>query len=120
ATGGVATFTAKSATLQGTFAAPAIGKLTLAAVSGGTVASAGALAALTATSLSNAFILSGANFGADGVLGGGDDSFAGGSIGTVKVKAAIAGSVIAAGAAPGADGTFGTADDAGPGGVIKS
>ena len=60
ATGRVAAFTAKSATLQGTLAAPAIGKVTLAAVSGGTVASAGALAALTATSLSNAFILSGA------------------------------------------------------------
>src|SRR5206468_4304730 len=48
--------------------------------------------------LSIGHILAGANFGPDGVLGGGDDTFAAGSIGSFKVNNSVVNnSVVAAG-----------------------
>ena len=55
-----------------------------------------------AGALNNAFVLSGTNFGSDGHPGGGDDSFAAGSIGSVSVGSMTA-SVIAAGLRPASD-----------------
>ncbi len=65
-------------------------------------------------------ILAGANFGADGVLGGGDDTFAAGSINAVRVGGAVTGSVIAAGLDLVDDILLNGNDVLLPGGVIKS
>jgi hypothetical protein len=48
-------------------------------------------------SLSVARLLAGTNFGADGVLGGGDDTFAAGKIGSIKVGNSTNNAVVAAG-----------------------
>jgi len=51
--------------------------------------------------VTNSLILVGASLGTDGLLGGGDDQFASGSIGKVNIGGAVAGSTIAAGLNPG-------------------
>jgi uncharacterized delta-60 repeat protein len=119
--GALASFGAPGASLQGTlFATGSIAKLQLGSVSGGVIASEGAISSVTTASFSNALLLSGANLGADDLLGGGDDSFSAGSIGSVTVRGAITDSIFAAGAGPGPDGIFGDSDDTGPGGIIRS
>jgi uncharacterized delta-60 repeat protein len=118
--GRVASFSAGSATLQGSFYSTGpITQLLLGNVDG-TIASAGAIGRVTAANFSNALLLSGANLGTDGVVGGGDDSFGTGSIASVTVKGTITNSIFAAGVGPGTDGIYGTSDDTGPGGIIRA
>ena len=107
-TGSLKTLTAKPADVTGAvFATGAIGNVNVGNLAGGTVASAGgAIGTVSAFSLSDARILSGANLGNDGHLGGGDDSFAGGSIKAVKVAGNISATVIGAGYDSGGDGDF--------------
>ena len=96
------------------------GLITLGGVAGGTVAVAGDLLGVVVKgALSDATVLSGVNLGADGVLGGGDDSAGAGSIRTVKVAGSTTGSVFAAGALPGANGVFGDGDDVHPAGATN-
>jgi uncharacterized delta-60 repeat protein len=96
------------------FATGALGNLNLGSVAGGTIASgSGVIGTVAAAALTNAHILSGANLGADGILGGtgaNADSFNAGSIKAVKVKGAITTSFIGAGVNP-VDNTFGNNDD---------
>jgi hypothetical protein len=67
----------------------------------------GSISSITAASLTDAFVLAGANLGADGEIGGNDDSYAAGNINTLKVTGAITGATIAAGIAP-TNGDFAT------------
>src|SRR5205823_187625 len=119
-TGSLTSLTAPRAVLAGTLATTGgIGTVKVSAITG-TIASAGSIGTITAASATGAKVLSGVSLGGDGKLGGGDDTFTAGSIGTFKVTGPIAASVIAAGAAPGPDGVFGTADDVtAGGGTIK-
>ncbi len=107
-TGALKSIAAKGVDLAGIlFASGAIGKVMLRNVSGGTIASAaGSIGTVAAASINNALVLSGANLGVDGRIGGGDDSFAGGTIRSVKVMGTIAASVIGAGYDPGSDVDF--------------
>ncbi|HEX4123949.1 MAG TPA: hypothetical protein VHY37_04420 [Tepidisphaeraceae bacterium] len=91
-TGTLKSMTAKSASLTGTFAVSGdIGKLNAGAITG-TIASAGGLiSAITAATLSDATILSGANLSSSG------DFYASGSIGSITVTGAITDSLIGAG-----------------------
>ena len=95
------------------FATGSLGKLKFSSV-GGTIASGGgAISSIFVASLDNARVLSGANLGADGAVGGAGlnaDSYGEGSIGTIKVTGAVTSSVIEAGVNP-VDQTFGNADD---------
>jgi hypothetical protein len=99
-----------------------VGKAVLNAISGGTFAAAGAIGTVTLTSVTGGMVLSGADFGADGLPGGGGDAFAMGSIGTLRVNGAIQSSLIAAGLDP-VDGVFNNGNDqivGGPLSVIRS
>lgn len=109
--------------LSGTmFVGGMLGKLRIGAVTG-TIAVNGAITSILADSLTNAKILSGANLGADALLGGTNanaDAFGVGVIGKVKVRGAIAMSIIGAGLNP-VDGVIGNSDDAvTPGSSIRS
>ena len=84
----------------------------------GTIAATGSIASVTAASLTDAFILAGANLGSSGELGTGDNTFAAGNLNTLKVTGAITGSTIAAGIAP-TNGDFAT-PAANYGGAIKT
>lgn len=77
----------------------------------GTLATAGALGKVVIGATSGAKILSGVNLGANGVLGGGDDTYKPGAITSLTLQGPMINSVIAVGISPGADGIFGTADD---------
>jgi hypothetical protein len=119
--GALGSLTARSADLAGTMSVQgAVGKAVLNAI-GGTLAAAGAIGTVTLTSLTGGMVLSGANFGAVGLPGGGDDAFATGSIGTLRVNGAIQSSLIAAGLDP-VDGVFNGNDQivGGPLSVIRS
>jgi uncharacterized delta-60 repeat protein len=122
--GSLKSVSAKTADLAGIMSATgSIGAVTLASISGGTIVSAGTITGLTANSVNNGKILAGTSFGANGILGGGDDAFATASITKIAIKGAVAGSVFSAGANPGADGAYGTGDDTGNGGsssIIKN
>ncbi len=61
-------------------------------------------------SVANAFILAGANLGADRTLGGGDDTFAPGTIKSLQINGAVTASVFAAGLDP-IDSIFHNGDD---------
>jgi hypothetical protein len=95
------------------------GKLALGNVTGGTVATQGAIASLTVGSLTNAKVLSGANLGGDAALGGTGadaDSFDRGFIGALRVAGEIKGSTVAAGLKP-VDDTIGNENDVVVGGA---
>ena len=81
------------------------------------------IANLTASSMTDATVLAGANLGSDGRLGGtgsAADSFAAGTIDALDVTGAISSSFIARGVAP-FNGTFGSGNDTSAGvGLIKS
>ena len=111
-TGTLRSLQAQPVTLSGTLSAPAgISTLVLGSVDGGTLAT-GALGVITIRgNLVRARILSGANFGSDGHLGGGDDVYSGSNIQTLNVTGSVTDSLIAVGLNPGADGTFLTKDD---------
>jgi hypothetical protein len=131
-TGALKGFNAKTADLSGTMYVPGdAGKLVLGNVTG-TVAAFGKITSLVATTLDGAKVLSGANLGANGELGGTSavdaDTFRNGYIGAVKVAGAITGSTIAAGLNP-VDDTIGDEDDivvggagadGGPSSIIRS
>jgi hypothetical protein len=103
-TGTLKSLVNKSANLVGTLSTTgAIGTLSLGNVNGGTIAGAGGIGTLSLLSASNAYILSGANLGADGEQGGSGndaDTFSAGSIHTFKVAGSLTNSVIAAGVEP--------------------
>jgi hypothetical protein len=69
--------------------------------------------------LTDAVVLGGATFGADGLPGGGDDTFHPGTIGSISVGSAV-GSVIAAGLDPAVDNPFTVGGTLLPGSVIKA
>ncbi|HLZ10332.1 MAG TPA: hypothetical protein VKT80_17215, partial [Chloroflexota bacterium] len=86
--------------LSGTVSSGAgIGKVKLGAFTG-TLAAATSIASVSAASMTNAKLLAGANLGANGILGGGDDTFGAGSINTFSVTGAMSGSIVAAGVDP--------------------
>ena len=111
--GSLKTFNAKSATLAGVMTVSgALGKTTLAAITNGTLAAAGDIAALTlGGAVTNAKILAGTLLGADLAPGGSDDAFAAGIIRKIAIKGAVTGTIFSAGVNPGASGTFGDGDD---------
>lgn len=91
----------------------ALGRLRVGKLSGTVASARGIIGAVFAASLDNAHVLSGANLGADGRLGGSGadaDTFAAGSIGLIHVSGGIASSFIGAGVNP-VDRTFGNSDD---------
>jgi uncharacterized delta-60 repeat protein len=90
------------------FAVDAIGRLKLADFTGTISSGSGVIGGMLAASMENATILSGANFGDDGILGGtSPDTFSSGSIGQLRVVGAITSSFIGAGVGP----SFGTQSD---------
>jgi hypothetical protein len=121
ADGAIGSITASTTTLTGTLSSPAaIGKVTIAALSGATIA-APTIASLTIKSgVANSHILAGVQLGADNALGGGNDTFAAGTMGTIKIGGAVTASIIGAGLDP-VDGVFLNGNDQLlPGGSIKS
>ena len=109
--GNLGSFVAPQADLAGTFSVSgSSSRITLGTISGGTFSSVGPVGTLVASSLTNAKILAGANLGPDNALGGGDDTFAAGSIDTITIRGAIQGSFIGAGVDP-VNGILGDADD---------
>jgi uncharacterized delta-60 repeat protein len=117
--------TGKTADLAGTlFVNGPVAKITLGNVAGtasapATVAASGPIRSLSVLSLSNARVLSGANLGADALVGGGDDTFGAGQIRALKVAGAVAASFIGAGVNP-VNGVFGDAGDTLLGGTASS
>ncbi len=77
----------------------------------GTLDAAGSINKLTVDSINGGTVLSGTSLGADGLIGGGDDSYGAGFIKTMTVTGPVINSTIAVGINPGPDGIFGTADD---------
>jgi uncharacterized delta-60 repeat protein len=117
-TGSLKNVTAKTADLSGTlWTSGTLGTVNIGNVTG-TIASTGSISSITAASLTDAFILAGANLGSDGEIGGNDDSYAAGNINTLKVATTITGSTIAAGITP-TNGDFAT-PSANYGGAIKT
>src|SRR5439155_19076946 len=96
--GTLKSMTARSADLSGTlYATCAIGKVLLRNVTGTIASAAGSIGAVQAANMTDALVLSGANFGNDLVRGGGDDSYGAGSIASIQVSGAINSSLIGAG-----------------------
>jgi len=94
-------------------AAGTIGRLRVGKLSGTIASARGIIGSVFAASLDNAHILSGANLGADGQLGGtgaNADTFAPGAIGSIQVAGDITSSFIGAGVDP-VDRTFGNSND---------
>jgi hypothetical protein len=101
-------------------AAGALGSFTTDGLFGSDLAAA-SIGTFKAAGVNAAHILAGASFGANGTLGGGDDTFAAGTIKTISVAGGITSSLIAAGLDGGADKTVLTPDDALlPGGSVSS
>ena len=98
--------------LSGTvFAVEAIGRVKAADLTGTIASGSGVIGSIFAASMEKALILSGANFGNDGHLGGVDpDTFGAGSIGAIRVSGNITSSFIGAGVDP-VDSVFGNSDD---------
>ena len=86
-----------------------LGAIHLAGVTG-TVAAGQRIRSLNVGSLTGATVLAGADLGANGVLGGGDDAFAAGSITLITVRGQISTSFVGAGINP-TDGVFGNGND---------
>jgi hypothetical protein len=108
---------ATTADLFGTlFVAGPVGTINLGTINGGTVAAAGNVLGVTVKGgILNGRILAGVNLGADGELGGGDDTAAAAILRKVAIGATATGSIFAAGVLPGANGTYGDGDDVGTG-----
>jgi hypothetical protein len=83
---------------------------------GGTVAVGGSITKLTTGALDGATFLDGAILPADSANGSTNNTYAGGSIGTMIVNGPVYSSAIAVGVSPGPDGIFGTSDDTSAGG----
>jgi len=100
--------------LKGTlFATDAIGRAKLGDVTGTIASGSGVIGNMTALSMTNGRVLSGANLGDDGLVGGtgaSQDAFHPGSIGFLHVVGAIASSFVGAGVDP-VDTTFGNSND---------
>lgn len=98
-----------------TFSAGVNGKVQTLVSSGGFTgdfAAAGGFGAIAVRgAVTNAHILAGADLGADGRIGGGDDTFAAASLRLLQVLGSINGSTIGAGLDP-VDGIFGNGNDA--------
>ena len=95
------------------FATGAIGRLKFGNVSGTIASGQGVIGSILALSMDSARVLSGANLGADGMVGGSGpdaDSYGAGSIGSIKVSGTITSSFVGAGVNP-VDRTFGNSDD---------
>jgi len=95
------------------YAAGALGRVKLGDVSGTIASGAGSIGLIAAASLSNARILSGANLGSDGAVGGSgadQDVFGPGSIGAIRIAGGITASFIGAGVIPTGQ-TFGGSQD---------
>jgi uncharacterized delta-60 repeat protein len=122
---GGAIASATAGDLTGSFyATGALGKLTFGNVAGTIASGSGVIGSISAASLDNARILSGANLGADGLVSGSgsganDDTYGAGAIGSLKVKGAIASSFVGAGVNP-VDQTFGNTGDQLVGGTASS
>jgi hypothetical protein len=112
--GPIGTINAANVDLVGTFSVQGkASHVTLGNIAGGTFTATGAIGNMTIASLSSGAVLSGANPGADAVFAGAsdtDDSFAPGSIQSLKVNGAITASVVGAGVNP-VDGIFGNGND---------
>ena len=89
------------------FAAGALGRIRFSSVAGTIASGSGVIGMILTATMDNARVLSGANMGADGTIGG---SYAAGAIGSIKVSGAITSSFIGAGVNP-VDRTFGNMDD---------
>ena len=101
----------------------AAGPIALGSINGGTLAAAGDLfGVLVKGAVASGRVLAGANLGANGRLGGGDDAAGVGSIRrlTLASIAGTTGSVFAAGTLPGANGTYGDGDDVHAGGATSA
>lgn len=83
----------------------AVRSISIGNVVGGTIAVNGAITTLSSSGLAGAKVLDGIDLGPDGQLGGGDDSYSPGEIGSIRVTGAVTQSFIAVGFAP-ADGLF--------------
>lgn len=95
------------------FATGALGRARLGEIKGTIASGSGVIGTITASALNNARILSGANLGADGAVGGAGlnaDKYGAGAIGSIRVAGAITSSFIGAGVDP-VNQTFGDTDD---------
>ena len=87
----------------------------------GVIAAAGSISTLSARSLTGAKVLAGTSLGSDNQIGGGGsaaDSYAAGSIGSLRISGAIATSFIGAGVDP-VDAVYGNSDDSEAGGALS-
>lgn len=97
----VGSITAPGTTLAGVLdVGGSLGRLTLASLNGANLAAANFGSVLIGGAVTNSRVLAGTSFGANGVPGGGDDSFAAGTINSIRVVGSVTTSVIAAGLNP--------------------
>jgi hypothetical protein len=112
--GSIGSFNASTADVAGNFIVQgSAGHIAIGSLSGGALSATGTVGTVTTGSLTNAFVLSGANPGNDLAFAGAgdtDDSFQAGSIQSIVVTGAIQNSVIGAGVNP-VDGIFGNGND---------
>ena len=109
---GIASLTA--ADLSGNvFAIGALGRLKFRKIAGTIASGSGVIASVAGATMDSARIISGANLGADGAVGGSGanaDTYGAGAIGLIRISGAITSSFVGAGVAS-IDQTFGNADD---------
>ncbi|HZL35933.1 MAG TPA: hypothetical protein VFC78_11525 [Tepidisphaeraceae bacterium] len=104
--GSLRSIIAPTADLTGTISiAGSVAAVSLGNVMGGIVAAGNSIGTFSASTLTGAKLLAGASLGTDGQIGGGDDAYAPGTIGLIKLTGPATNSFIAAGFAP-ADGLF--------------
>ena len=120
--GPIRQISAPTADLAGTLSiAGTAGKLVLGGVTG-VIAVSGAIGSLTiGGNVSGAKILSGADLGSDGQIGGtgaASDLFAVGSIGAIRISGSVSSSVIAAGLRPATDSNAGISSFLGSGATV--
>jgi hypothetical protein len=107
---------ARNADLSGTlFINGAASSITLGNVAGtvsspATIAANGPVRSVSLAAMGNARVLSGVDVGNDGFVGGGDDTYGAGRIGSLRVAGGIANSFVGAGVNP-VNGVFGDAGD---------
>ena len=104
------------------FATTTLGRLKFGHVSGTIASGSGVIGSIAAASLDSARLLSGANLGADGMVGGSGpnaDTYGPGAIGSIKIAGTIKSSFIGAGVQP-VGTTFGGSGDKGVGGASSA
>lgn len=102
----IGSINAPSTTLDGALAVQGnVGQLILGSLTGANLAASNFNSVLIAGPVASSNLLAGTNFGANGVPGGGDDSYAAGVINSVRILGNVTGSIIAAGLNP-VDGTY--------------